>query len=442
MMKNKNLRIDIEALRGLSVILVILYHFKFNSLEFQIIKGGFIGVDIFFVISGFIITKIIMDNKIENFSLLYFYERRIKRIIPLLSVVLIISIISLFFIFDFFLLNKNINASISIFSAISNFYFWSSAVLYQFAEENNLINLHFWSLSIEMQFYILFPLLFIFFRKNEKFLHLFVLCFLILSYLFVVKIYKVHNFFNFYNSFSRVFEFFSGAMIFFYSSKLKNFVNEKFHLSLYFLGLVILFIYLQFLQNEAFHPSPYAPVFIISLALMIIFNNDNSLKKLKKYFSYLGKISYSLYLWHFPILVIASYSLSELTDLHKIILIAICFLFSIISYFLVEKKFREIKLIYSLIIFFILFLFLILSKQAVKLKKQNFSNYIFDNYYLAYESSLYLRNKNKYSLRKEKNIFSFKNDSINYSPQFDQNNNKSKVLVLGDSHSKDLFNFF
>ncbi|MDC3036374.1 acyltransferase [Candidatus Pelagibacter sp.] len=442
MMKNKNLRIDIEALRGLSVILVILYHFKFNSLEFQIIKGGFIGVDIFFVISGFIITKIIMDNKIENFSLLYFYERRIKRIIPLLSVVLIISIISLFFIFDFFLLNKNINASISIFSAISNFYFWSSAVLYQFAEENNLINLHFWSLSIEMQFYILFPLLFIFFRKNEKFLHLFVLSFLILSYLFVVKIYKVHNFFNFYNSFSRVFEFFSGAMIFFYSSKLKNFVNEKFHLSLYFLGLVILFIYLQFLQNEAFHPSPYAPVFIISLALMIIFNNDNSLKKLKKYFSYLGKISYSLYLWHFPILVIASYSLSELTDLHKIILIAICFLFSIISYFLVEKKFREIKLIYSLIIFFILFLFLILSKQAVKLKKQNFSNYIFDNYYLAYESSLYLRNKNKYSLRKEKNIFSFKNDSINYSPQFDQNNNKSKVLVLGDSHSKDLFNFF
>ena len=166
--KKKNLRIDIEALRGLSVILVILYHFKLSVLDYQIINGGYIGVDIFFVISGFIITKIIIENKIENFSLLYFYERRIKRIIPLLSVVLIISITTLFFIFDFFLLNKNINASLAISTAISNFYFWASAVLYQFAEENNLINLHFWSLSIEIQFYIFFPLLFVIFRRNEK----------------------------------------------------------------------------------------------------------------------------------------------------------------------------------------------------------------------------------------------------------------------------------
>ena len=124
MINKKNLRIDIEALRGLSVILVILYHFKLSNLDYQIIKGGFIGVDIFFVISGFIITKIIIENKIKNFSLSYFYERRIKRIIPLLSIVLIASILSLFFVLDFFLLNKNINASFSIVTALSNFYFW------------------------------------------------------------------------------------------------------------------------------------------------------------------------------------------------------------------------------------------------------------------------------------------------------------------------------
>ena len=72
MIKKRNLRIDIEALRGLSVILVILYHFKLSILDFQIIKGGFIGVDIFFVISGFIITKIIIENKIENFFVITF----------------------------------------------------------------------------------------------------------------------------------------------------------------------------------------------------------------------------------------------------------------------------------------------------------------------------------------------------------------------------------
>ena len=100
-MINKNIfRLDIEALRGLSVILVILYHFKLSILDYQIIKGGFIGVDIFFVISGFIITKIIIENEIKNFLLLPFYERRIKRIIPLLVVVLIVSISSLFFVFE------------------------------------------------------------------------------------------------------------------------------------------------------------------------------------------------------------------------------------------------------------------------------------------------------------------------------------------------------
>ena len=80
MISKTKVRVDIEALRGLSVILVVLYHFKLESLDFEIIKGGFIGVDIFFVISGFIITKIITERKLENFSLAYFYERRINTI--------------------------------------------------------------------------------------------------------------------------------------------------------------------------------------------------------------------------------------------------------------------------------------------------------------------------------------------------------------------------
>ena len=312
MIKKRNLRIDIEALRGLSVILVILYHYKLSILDYQIIKGGFIGVDIFFVISGFIITKIIIENKIENFLLLPFYERRIKRIIPLLAIVLIVSIGSLFFVFDFFLLNKNINASFSISAAISNFYFWASAVLYQFAEKNSLINLHFWSLSIEMQFYIFFPLLFIVFKSKEKVIHFIIFILIGLSYLFVLKNYKIHNMFNFYNSFSRVFEFLSGAIIFLYSDFIKQKIKKKFHSYIYVLGLIILFLYLQFLQNEDYHPSPYTLVFIIGIGVMIIFNNDESFKKIKIGFSYLGKISYSLYLWHFPILVLGSIFLLNL----------------------------------------------------------------------------------------------------------------------------------
>ncbi len=442
MIRKKNLRIDIEALRGLSVILVILYHFKLSNLDYQIIRGGFIGVDIFFIISGYIITKIIIENKIQNFSLLHFYERRIKRIIPLLSIVLFVSLSTVFFVFDFFLLNKNINTSFSIAAAVSNFYFWASAVLYQFAEKNSLINLHFWSLSIEMQFYIFYSLLFIAFKDKEKFIPWIIFILISLSYLFVIKNYKTHNMFNFYNSFSRVFEFLSGSIIFLYSDFIKLKIKEKFHTHIYVLGLIILFLYLQFLQNEDFHPGPYTFLFIIGIGLMIIFNNDESFKKIKISFSYLGKISYSLYLWHFPILVLGSYYFVEFTDFKKIILILVCFMISIVTYFFIEKKFREIKLLYSIILFVILIIFLIAAKYVSKSKKENFSNYNLDNHYLADESSFFLKNTNKYSLRKKKNIFSFENDSLNFSPQFNVKNNKKKILIVGDSHSKDIFNFF
>ena len=340
-------------------------------------------------------------------------------------------------------MNKNINAAISISTAISNFYFWTSAVLYQFAEKNSLINLHFWSLSIEMQFYILFPILFIVFKSKEKLFHLILFILIGLSYLFVIKNYKIHNMFNFYNSFSRMFEFLSGAIIFLYSDLIKQKIKKKFHVYLYVLGLVILLVYLQFLQHENFHPSPYTMVFIIGIGLMIVFNNDENFKKIKIGFSHLGKISYSLYLWHFPILVLGSYLFVEFTDFKKLILILSCFVISIITYHLIEKKFRSIKLIFSLILFLILIIFLITAKYFTKSIKENYESYNLDNHYLAYESSThFLKNINKYSLRQTKNIFSFEKDSKNFSPQFNQKNNKKKILIIGDSHSKDLFNIF
>ena len=442
-MQNKTkLRIDIEALRGLSVILVILYHFRLENLDFQIIKGGFLGVDIFFVISGFIITKIIIENDIQKFSLLNFYERRIKRIIPLFSVVLIISTISLPFIFNDFLVNKNVNSSIATTAAISNFYFWLTSTLYQFAQKNNLINLHFWSLAIEIQFYIFFPLLFVFFRKKEKLIHLAAFILFLISYLFVIKIYKVHNFFNFYNSGSRVFEFFSGVLIFFYSDYLRNKIKKEFHSYVYILGIIILFLYLYYFNVEGRHPNPFSIILIIGMGLLIVFNQEKQLAYIKNKLSYLGKISYSLYLWHFPILLIGFNYFKDFTDFIKLILILLCFIISTISYLLIENKFRKIKLRYSLFLYVFLIAVLLFFKLFIITDKKNYSDYNLDNYFLADESFIYLKNQNKISLRKQKNIFSFEGDSVNFSPQFDVNNKKKKILIVGDSHSKDLFNIF
>ena len=442
-MQNKTkLRVDIEALRGLSVILVILYHFRLENLDFQIIKGGFLGVDIFFVISGFIITKIIIENDIQKFSLLNFYERRIKRIIPLFSVVLIISTITLPFIYDNFLVNKNVNSSIATTAAISNFYFWLTSTLYQFAQKNNLINLHFWSLAIEIQFYIFFPLLFVFFRKKEKIIQLVAFILFLISYLFVIKIYKIHNFFNFYNSGSRIFEFFSGVLIFFYSDYLRNRIKKEFHSYIYILGIIILFLYLYFYNDEGFHPNPFSIILIIGLALLIVFNDDRQLTYVKNKLSYLGKISYSLYLWHFPILLIGFNYFKDFTDYIKLLLILLCFIISTISYLFIENKFRKIKLRYSLFLYAFLIVILLFLKLFVITDKKNYSDYNLDNYFLADESFFYLKNQNKISLRRQKNIFSFERDNVNFSPQFDANNKKKKILIVGDSHSKDLFNMF
>lgn len=440
MSSKPSFRLDIEGLRGLSVLLVIFYHFKLENLDYEIIKGGFLGVDIFFIISGYIISKIIVDAQIRNFSLLTFYSRRIKRIIPLLSVVLICSIILLPLIFDSFLINKNLNAALAVSSGISNFYFWLTSTLYQFAEQNNIINLHFWSLSIEIQFYILFPILFIIFKKNQKIIIYFLLITFIASYLFVSKIYITHNFFNFYNSLSRAFEFSFGALIFFMTD-IKKKVKKNLHFLLYITGYILLFYYIYHFNNEGRHPNPYTIIFLVSLALIIIFNDDNKLKNLKKYFGKIGTISYSLYLWHFPILLLGNNYFENYNDILKTLSILLCFLISIITYNIIENKFRVKKIKYSLLLFLLLILTIFFSKILFQENTKN-TIYNLDNYHLADESLFYLRNKKKISFRKSKNIFSFKNDSLIFSPQFDIKNNKQKVLIVGDSHSKDLFNMF
>ena len=442
MNNNKKIRVDIEALRGFSVLIVILYHFNLEILSNNFIKNGFIGVDIFFVISGYIITKIILDDENHSFSLINFYSRRIKRIIPLLAIVVMVSIFLIFFIYDFFLLKKNIKSAYSISGAVSNFYFWLTSTIYQFAESNNLIFLHFWSLSIEMQFYIFFPIIFFFFKNNLKKIRYLLLLIFIVSYLFVLKNFQTHNLFNFYNSFSRAFELIAGSLFFIYSNNFREFVKKEYHFYFYIFGFFTIIAFMQFHKSHDFYPNPMTLIFIIGTGLMLIFNENNRFFLIKEFLSKIGKISYSLYLWHFPLVVVGANIFLSYNDIVKICLIIVCFLLSILSYNFIEKKFRRKDISKSIYLFLFLLIFLTLSDLIANKKKEKFSSYILDNYYLADQSTNLLKNKNKYSLRKQKNIFSFESDSLKYSPQLSTKNNKIKILVIGDSHSNDLFNVF
>ena len=153
-------RPEIDGLRAIAVGAVILYHTQINILGHQPFKGGFIGVDIFFVISGYLITSIILKELITTgkFSFKHFYERRIRRILPAL---LFVMLVSLPFAWMYLLPSSFVDYSKSILYSLgfsSNFYFHYSEQ--QYGAESGLLKpfLHTWSLSVEEQYYILFPI--------------------------------------------------------------------------------------------------------------------------------------------------------------------------------------------------------------------------------------------------------------------------------------------
>lgn len=430
-------RHDIQILRGFSVLLVLLYHFDFNIFRSNFTSSGYIGVDIFFIISGYVITKIIFEK--ENYNIINFYIKRIKRLIPVLLFVLTSSIIIAYFIFENFILKKNLDSIYSIILGLSNYFFWLTSTIYQFAEKNNMLFLHTWSLAIEFQFYLLFPVVLIILGK--EFSKIFLIIIFILSYISIFYFYEKNNMFNFYSPSSRIFEITAGCLSYIFQKKIKKNINEKFEIYFYFLGFLLILLFMIFLHDEDFHPNPQSIIFVIGTCLILIFykNNLNIFYKLKIH--KIGTISYSLYLWHFPIIVLSNYFILEFNDFNKSLVLIFCVILSILSFNLIEKKFRKLEFKKNLILIFSLIFFIILVSFKINNKSYESNFYILDNYYLADQSNKFLKNKNKYSLRKSKNIFSFKDDYKKYSPSFSKLNNK-KVLFIGDSHSKDVFNLF
>ena len=217
-------RKDIDGLRAIAVLGVIFYHSEILIGNKFFLSGGFLGVDIFFVISGYLITSIIyQENKTKKtFSFLNFYERRIRRLLPALLVVLSFSL----FLTYFFLLPVQFKAYInSVISSIffySNFYFHYSGQAYGETILSSKPLLHTWSLAVEEQFYILYPIFFVFcinfFKFKIKYLFYFII---IISVLFASIISENHASFNFYMIVTRAWELMIGGLV-----ALKHF-NEK-----------------------------------------------------------------------------------------------------------------------------------------------------------------------------------------------------------------------
>ena len=341
-------RADIDGLRAISVFAVIFYHANFVYFENEIFSGGFIGVDIFFVISGYLITSLILkDLYNNNFSIIDFYTRRIRRIIPVLLFVII------FFIpiaYIFFLPSSLIDFLYSVISTLifsSNFYFHHTGLIYGGPDSSLKPLLHTWSLAVEEQFYIIFPIILILFRKILKkyILHIFIL-FFFASFISTQIISIKYPLYNFYFINVRIWEILAGSTIAYLNINSIKY-NNKYTNYLPILGMVLISLSIFLLYDEMSLPSIYSMPAVLGTCLIIYFANSESF--LTRFLSlrilvFFGLISYSLYLWHFPLFAFYNYIFFENESfLVKILIIIFSLILSCLSYLFIEKPFRNKK---------------------------------------------------------------------------------------------------
>ena len=325
-------RYDINALRAIAVIAVMLYHFNVPYFN-----GGFSGVDIFFVISGFLMTSIILTG-IDNgtFSIADFYSKRLKRIVPALLVLVITLSVIGFFLYlpsDYQLNEKNATASVLFYS---NIFYWIRSGYFDPSAETNIL-LHTWSLSVEWQFYLLYPLILLLLTRLIKDRFKFELFFvgatvflMVLSFLFTKRSPTA----SFYLLPSRAWEMMFGGIAFFMQRKVKINHTRK---AISIFGYIALLIGFPMFTRDMDWPGIYTaiPVIITTMILIAGYSDFTVLKN--GMLQYLGKISYSLYLWHWPVYVISKYFAVETNTLSILCLITLSLLLASFSYRFVEN---------------------------------------------------------------------------------------------------------
>lgn len=423
---------SIDSLRAFAVLSVMLYHVYPNALP-----GGFTGVDVFFVISGYVVSSSLFKNYNSNFFkfTLDFYSRRIIRLIPVFLVfVLFSTLITVLFIPSSWLSDTINKTGLASLFGLSNFalVWYNDGYFSPRIEFNPFV--HTWSLAVEEQFYLLFPLIFFLWYKfqfsSQKFLFLFsryllpILLIISLGYSYYETSANPQN--AFYLIFSRFWELALGAFLFklHVSNKLishSNIINKLYFIS----GLILITIGFIFSDSNAF-PFPWAIAPVFGTVFLIIsfvhssYKSSYSIKILENpILVYIGKISYSLYLWHWAIYVFFRWTIGLETLSQMISAVILTIIFAILSYHFVESYFLKNKTLHKISSWKIVLSGILLLVVTFFGLKQLFSN----------QEVLSL------SVTKNKSIwypYPYPNPSL-------ENTNKDlsshTIFVLGDSHT-------
>jgi peptidoglycan/LPS O-acetylase OafA/YrhL len=446
MQQNNYYRPEIDGLRAIAVLAVIIFHAKFTYLDTEILQGGFLGVDVFFVISGYLITRIILKKLQENrFTILDFYERRTRRILPVFLLVMGTSIPFAWFIFlpDGLLeYSKTLLASLVF---LSNILFWKQQSNYWDAHLLDLTPLlHTWSLSVEEQFYIVFPFLLIFlWRFFKARILLALLVFFVCSLIFSSVGTTNYPISNFYFLPTRAWELLAGSIL--AQLDLKGFRPHKVTVTnntLSFIGLLLILFSFVFFSLDTPHPSVLTLIPVIGSMLVIWFTNSYTIVNYllaNKVVVGVGLISYGLYLWHFPIFIFANF-LGYNSGVAKFLLILLTFVLSIITYFFYETPIRNKTFFKSRKTFFtallIAYIPLSIFTMVTYVNPGDITKIIDTNYWKNET------NKQRFSTYEgcwlEPKHFE-KNNPFNICQGHEKkdksrNNKNNKILVLGDSN--------
>ena len=440
-------RAEIDGLRAWAVLPVILFHAGFD-----LFKGGYVGVDIFFVISGYLITTILVEDiEKERFSIAHFYERRARRILPALTLVILACVPAAWALMLPGQLDDFAQSIVAASLFVSNILFWMEADYFDTAVEEKPL-LHTWSLAVEEQYYVFFPI-FLFlawrFGRNRVFWMIAVSAFA--SLLLSEYLSRTDSATNFYLAPSRVWELFAGSLAAF--SVRKHGVRANDFLAM--LGLLMVAASIFLFDSETPFPSFYALLPIVGVVLLVMFAHQETWAARilsNKAFVWVGLISYSAYLWHQPLFAFARIvSVEELSVAVALGLSGLSLALAWVSWKFIEAPFRDrnfmtrnqVLAVSAATIVATVALGGVLYLASGKIGAGAFNplnrplvigNYVNDNQLLRDESWQLLKDRTGTA------NYYVEGNASDRQRWFSDDDTRRKVVVVGNSHGKDIYN--
>ncbi len=333
-------RTDIDGLRAIAVLPVVLYHYGVAGFS-----GGFVGVDIFFVISGFLIGGLLWSElgKTGRIALGAFFARRIRRLAPAYFVMALVTLIGAWFIllpFDFREFGQDLIAATVY---LANVHFYRGAGYFDTASDLKLL-LHTWSLSVEEQFYVVLPLLMLLFAARRRWLPGVLVALGLLSLVACLVMMSYDATASFYLFPFRAWELMAGVLLAIWGRE-RGF-DWRIHAGLSWLGLALIALAVFTFSAGAHFPGAYAMVPVAGAVLIILNGQDDNLVNralAHPVTLFFGLISYSLYLWHWPMVTLWKYYLGGegLSPAQIALLFGISVAVAWLSYRFIETPFRR-----------------------------------------------------------------------------------------------------